>query len=303
MNWVDEAIAFACGDDTLIAVLSRPTAPAETGVVVIVGGPQYRAGSHRQFVLLARAMAGVGFPVLRFDVRGMGDSSGSPRGFEATGRDVEAAIDALQRRVAAVRQVVLVGLCDGASAALLYCHERNDRRVRGLCLLNPWVRSETSLAVTHVKHYYTRRLLQREFWTKLARGEVGLSAAVAAWRSVRLAASGARALNKTASPKGELPFQQRMADAWISFEGSILLVLSGDDYTAKEFIEHVRQSAPWKGALERGKLDRHELAGADHTFSNGGPRAAMENLIVKWLRRLSCETFPPAALPASSLER
>ena len=39
-------------------------------MVIVVGGPQYRAGSHRQFTLLARHIAAAGYPVLRFDARG-----------------------------------------------------------------------------------------------------------------------------------------------------------------------------------------------------------------------------------------
>jgi alpha/beta superfamily hydrolase len=53
-------------------------------VLVIVGGPQYRAGSHRQFTLLARSLAEQGFAVLRFDYRGMGDSTGAMRDQQST---------------------------------------------------------------------------------------------------------------------------------------------------------------------------------------------------------------------------
>lgn len=303
MNWVEEAVGFACDGDRLVGVLARPAFAPETGVVIVVGGPQYRVGSHRQFVLLSRALADAGFAALRFDFRGMGDSGGTPRGFEFGSSDVEAAIDTLQERVPSVRQVVLIGLCDGASAALLYGHDRNDHRVRGLCLLNPWVRSEASLAVTHVKHYYTRRLLQREFWRKLVRGRIGLDAVKGAVRSVRMAAGGTNAGSEASGPTGtRLPYQQRMADAWSRFAGSILLVLSGDDFTAKEFVEHLRQSAPWKGALQRGKLETHQLAGADHTFSDGSARRAMETLIVNWLGRAFAKSPAPAALAASSVE-
>src|ERR1700760_457890 len=116
----ERVLTFDCQGDALVGVLSEPSAPRETGVVIVVGGPQYRAGSHRQFVLLARAIARQGFAVLRFDVRGMGDSAGSPRDFENIGEDVDAAIAALMQQVPAVRQVALWGLCDGASAALLH---------------------------------------------------------------------------------------------------------------------------------------------------------------------------------------
>ncbi|KAB8057318.1 hydrolase 1, exosortase A system-associated, partial [Janthinobacterium violaceinigrum] len=58
----------------LVGILSLPAAPGPRGVLIVTGGPQYRVGSHRQFVLLARALAAQGVPVLRFDLRGMGDS-------------------------------------------------------------------------------------------------------------------------------------------------------------------------------------------------------------------------------------
>ena len=71
----EQAFTFDCDGESLLGLLHRPAADApadaeQTGVVIIVGGPQYRAGSHRQFVHLARALAGAGHPVLRFDVRG-----------------------------------------------------------------------------------------------------------------------------------------------------------------------------------------------------------------------------------------
>src|SRR5690349_24048098 len=53
------------------------------GVLLVVGGPQYRVGSHRQFALLCRRLAGRGVPALRFDYRGMGDADGAARTFES----------------------------------------------------------------------------------------------------------------------------------------------------------------------------------------------------------------------------
>ena len=69
-------LSFACQDCRLYGVLHRPRSRGRSGVLIVVGGPQYRVGSHRQFVLLARFLAGRSIPVLRFDYRGMGDSEG-----------------------------------------------------------------------------------------------------------------------------------------------------------------------------------------------------------------------------------
>jgi len=277
MSFVEEPVRFACENETLFGILARPEQPADLGIVVVVGGPQTRVGSHRQFVLLARALAAAGYPVLRFDVRGMGDSTGAQRSFEHITPDIAAAIDALQEQCPAVRRVVLWGLCDAASAALLYCDETQDQRIAGLCLLNPWVRSEASLAKTQVKHYYGQRLLQKEFWAKLLSGRLDVARALA------------ELLRKfgQATVKAEqlLGFQERMARGWKSLTGPILLILSGNDYTAKEFLEYAAGAPVWRGLLEQAGITRVDVPDADHTFSSQKWRNSVENACLDWLKR------------------
>ena len=278
MKYSEETTLFRCEGESLVGILAKPATPGDTGVVVIVGGPQYRAGSHRQFVLLSRALAAAGYAVLRFDYRGMGDGSGPQRDFESVSADVGSAIDQLQQSVPAVQRVVLWGLCDGASAALLYCHETHDPRIRGLCLLNPWVRSEASLAKTQVKHYYTQRLRQKEFWVKLLSGKVALSALSGFAAKLRQSSGGARPQQNSVGT-----FQQRMAKAWQGFSGHILLVLSGEDYTAKEFVEHAQTDVAWKGYQSHPKLTCNTIAGVDHTFSNATARGQAAEATLQWL--------------------
>jgi exosortase A-associated hydrolase 1 len=278
----ERALTFECQEETLVGILHEPAMAAAVGVVVVVGGPQYRVGSHRHFVLLARAVAAAGFAVLRFDYRGMGDSSGGARGFEAVNMDVAAAISALQTQVPKVTRVALWGLCDGASAALLYLDANHDARVNGLCVLNPWVRSDATLARTHLKHYYPQRLLDRAFWIKVLSGRVG----VRAGRTLIANLRGQRAKRGKAS----MSFQQRMARAWTSFDGMLLLILSGDDYTAKEFVDALRDDEAWASAMRHRGLERHDLLEADHTFSDHTPRQLVNELTVEWLRALTAES-------------
>ena len=275
MNTCEQAVAFVCAGESLIGVIASTGSAAETGIVVVVGGPQYRAGSHRQFVQLARVLGAAGYPTLRFDYRGMGDSSGARRNFEEIDQDIDAAIDALMEWAPQLKRVVLWGLCDGASASLLYLHSTRDPRVAGLCLLNPWVRSEASLARTHVKHYYLRRLAQPEFWRKLLSGKVAADAMVGVVRSVRLARSrGADAMT----------FQKRMSAALAAFRGPVLVLLSENDFTAKEFIEYTRADASWRDVLARPRLKLELIKAADHTLSNPGAKEYAEQIIVRWLR-------------------
>ncbi len=275
----ESALALPCAGELLPAVLAQPDPATPTqplGVLVVVGGPQYRVGSHRQFVQLARHLAAHGYPVLRFDVRGMGDSPGEVRGFEDLHDDIAAGIDGLLQAVPAVRSVVLWGLCDGAAASLLYLHQRADPRVAGLCLLNPWARSPQGLARTQIRHYYAARLLQAAFWRKLLRGGVGL-------RALRDLAGNLRQASAERAKPASSTFQQRMAAAWRAFPGRILLLLSAQDMTAQEFTDHARTDPAWAGLLARPHVQRAMLEQADHTLSTPQPRAQMERLTLQWL--------------------
>jgi exosortase A-associated hydrolase 1 len=276
-----QALAFDCGGDTLYGILHRPApsiATGRRGVVIVVGGPQYRAGSHRQFVLLARALAAGGVPVLRFDYRGMGDSEGSPRSFENVDADLRAAIDALLMAVPGLAEVALWGLCDGASAAVFYA--RHDPRVTGIALLNPWVRTEAGAARATLKHYYRARLLQPALWRKIAAGRFELRAALrSAWgllQSARAARAAAAAGDQR--PDGGAALPERMHMGLRGFDGRVLLMLSGADLTAQEFSGVAAGSASWRALVEAPRVTRHTLAGADHTCS----RAAWRDQVADW---------------------
>ncbi|MDZ4397918.1 hydrolase 1, exosortase A system-associated [Hydrogenophaga sp.] len=261
----------------MLGIVSLPPAstPAQrTGVVIVVGGAQYRAGSHRQFTQLARFLAEGGFPVLRFDLPGMGDSPGELPSFEDTAPHIAAAIDGFQKQHPSVERVVLWGLCDGASASLLYVDATHDPRIAGLALLNPWVRSEASLARARVKHYYRRRLLEGDFWRKLLTGKLGLVALMDLQG----------ALKRMASTRPAVPsFQTRMAAGWNGFQGPILLALSELDLTANEFNEAVKNAPFRKMPPVNDCIQTVQLRLADHTISNNQTRIELERITLEWL--------------------
>ena len=282
MNIREQAIVFPCAGDSLLGVVALPDAPATLGVLIVVGGPQYRAGSHRQFLLLARALAAAGYAAMRFDTRGMGDSGGEKRDFDALDEDIAAALAAFRQHCPQLERIVLWGLCDAATAALLYWDRSRDAGLGGLVLLNPWVRSEATLARTHIKHYYARRLLQGEFWQKLFSGRLGMVRALRGladnWLRARQAGPGA------AFAAAE-PFQTGMMRALAHFPGPSLLVLSEEDYTAKEFLEACELDAVAAQALKRPDLTRIDVPGADHTFSSRALRLRVEAATLDWLRQ------------------
>lgn len=280
MNFTEQAFSFDCAGEQLLGIIASPEQPKPTGVLIVVGGPQYRIGSHRQFLLLARALAAAGYPVMRFDHCGMGDSTGELADFEALNDNISAAIGAFQQQAPNLNNVVLWGLCDAASASLLYWESTHDSRIAGLVLLNPWVRSEATLARTHIKHYYGQRLLQAEFWRKLLTGKLGIARALGG-----LMTSFVRSRQSASSIAVDvvLPFQKRMILALNEFPGQLLLILSSDDYTAKEFLEAIQVDPLGVAALARTNLGRVDVEGADHTFSSAQWRQSVEVATISWI--------------------
>lgn len=282
MNYHEEGFTISCAGDELVALSTVPESPATTGVLIIVGGPQYRVGSHRQFVLLARMLASSGYAAMRFDYRGMGDASGGHRTFDDVSEDIGAALGEFARRCPSLERFVLWGLCDAASASLLYLQAAHDSRIAGVALLNPWVRSDQSLAQTHVKHYYTRRLADPEFWGKFLRGRLLVGAALRSF-AANLAMAVRRGKDADTFGNQGLSFQDRMAAGLDAFRCPVLLVLSERDLTAKEFVEFVKSDRHWSEIAARSNVRRVELQGSDHTFSSAEWRDAVGRTTVQWL--------------------
>ncbi|WP_314438602.1 hydrolase 1, exosortase A system-associated [Massilia timonae] len=276
----ERALAFDCGGARLYGILSLPVgeAPAARGVLVVVGGPQYRAGSHRQFTLLARDLAQDGVPVLRFDYRGMGDSEGAIRPFDDVEDDLRAAIDAFMAASPGLREVVLWGLCDAASAIGMYA--ARDPRVTGLVLLNPWVRTEDGLARATLRHYYRARLRDPAFWKQLLRGGLDWRRSLASLVALLRKARGGPA--PAAAATVSLP--ERMRAGLQDFRGQVLLVIAGADLTAREFCDLADADRAWKGVLAPPRVTRRQIDDADHTFSRRAWRDQVARWTAEWLR-------------------
>jgi exosortase A-associated hydrolase 1 len=282
-------VSFSLADEELVGILHRPPVPpAPIGVLIAVGGPQYRVGSHRQFVLSARRLASAGFPVLRFDYRGMGDSEGPARTFETVDEDIRAAVDAFFACMPKLHSVVVYGLCDAASAALLYC--MRDERIAGLILLNPWVRSASGQARAQIRHYYARRLLDREFWAKLSSGRINALSAAGEFMAKLATFLSFRRGGPVRESESIGDFRHGMLTAIKRFTRPILVVLSEDDLTAREFMDLCNDEREWGWAMAQTKVSVCRLANADHTFSKRSALDAADRACIDWLGSLERRT-------------
>ena len=286
--WPECPVAFACADQELSGVLHRGAPGAAVGVVIVVaGGPQYRAGAHRQFVALARMLASHGYPVLRFDLRGMGDSSGEYLGYHHSRPDIRAAVDALQAQVPSVQRVMLFGECESASGILFYAYQ--DRRIHKVALANPWVRTEEGRAEVMLKHYYRDRLLSRQFWGDMVRGKLRVGRAVRSFVNlVSTVLKGRKTLRAGVQVAADdsldaLPLVAKTAEGLRRFQGHALLLMSGKDYIAREFDEVTKGSQAWAGLLSGPRITRADIEGADHTFSRAEWKAQAHQALRDWL--------------------
>ncbi|MHB0989858.1 MAG: hydrolase 1, exosortase A system-associated [Burkholderiales bacterium] len=281
MEFEETALVFACEGEALIGILTQPAVTQSRGVLFIVGGPQYRAGSHRQFTLLSRGLAQSGIPSLRFDYRGMGDSTGDQRDFERINHDIRAAADTFFKHMPQLRELVLWGLCDAASAAMMYAPQ--DKRVAGLVLLNPWVRTSAGLSKAQLKHYYWKRLSKGEFWRKFFSGRFDLLTSLKGISGTLVQILKKNTQSETGNAAVPLSLPERMLGALEKFDGPVLLILSGQDLTAREFEDAVQSSLAWQRRLRLQTVTQYRLPDANHTFSQRVWRDQVRGWTADWM--------------------
>lgn len=258
---------FYCEGDALLGIINQPENCAETAVLIVVGGPQYRVGSHRQFVQLARGLGEQGIASMRFDYRGMGDSEGDKKAFDNICEDIDVACHTLLEKTGC-KNIAIWGLCDAASAAMIYA-PKNPNLV-GLVLLNPWLRNEQSMGKTMLKHYYLKRLFSKGFWAKMLGGKVNLFSSI----------SDAKGFVKdsVSTQEQELDtYQDRMNKGIGLYKGKVCLILSGVDLTAKEFETQTLGKKEWK-QFNNKLFEVHRIEGADHTFSKMEYKQQVESI-------------------------
>jgi len=166
----ERPITFSAGTATLAGMLHHPTQPGplhRAGIVVVPGGLNRRAGLHRLYVLVARALAQSGASALRFDLPGTGESEGAVRrvtrarlaSLEACHvEEVEAALDCIRRETDA-EALVLLGHCSGGRSALACAAV--DARVRGTVAWAMPVGSDDAPAPSPWVSDAARHLVQR----------------------------------------------------------------------------------------------------------------------------------------------
>jgi exosortase A-associated hydrolase 1 len=253
--------SFGCGSLTLAGTLD--TAPGTTGLVIVSGGNEIRSGAFGGQADIAARVAAAGFPVFRFDRRGVGDSEGENRGFRGSARDIAAALAAFRAMVPQVTRVVAFGNCDAASALMLAGSAGFD----ALVLSNPWTiegnQSDDSTPPPEaVRARYLEKLANPREVMRLLGGGVNLR---------KLARGLVHAVRPPPPPS---TLAQEMAAGLATFAGEVRILLATADRTAQVF----------ETAWDRSDPRIRRCEGAGHAYVEPEHRAWLEAQLLELLR-------------------
>jgi len=283
-------------DPALFGIACAPILADATGnrpaILFLNSGATHHVGSGRATVLQARRLAALGYPSLRIDVTGIGDSParpGQPDNLlytQTVMADVRAALDWLEGE--GHERCVIVGLCAGGAPALLAGLGEagsGDDRVAGQILLNPG-RFELGkgIAVTEVLRSvahrsaggYLREALRPAKLRAMLRNRSRVTGLVK-----RLAARlGRKALIKSGLTAGVLKVFRRL-----SAQGRrVLLVYSVGDMTYGEFELHLGPGGRCLHGLPGIQVEYLERA--DHSLTDWSARKRLDRLIDRHLESL-----------------
>jgi uncharacterized protein len=295
-------ITFDCEGSELLGVVHIPSEVRARGVILVVaGGPQYRSGVGRLHVQLARGLMSRGIPVLRFDHRGIGDSEGNFCDFEDMRADLRAAVSAFCSAVPDMREVVLWGGCSAASALMINAWAYPE--VTGIIVSNPWVYTPETGDAAVIRHHFSKRMRDKDFWLKVLRLQYNPLPAMALL--ARNALSRLRPQSRDHAGGNDFdalddpaqPFIPRMRQGLSRFRGDLLMVMSGRSILSKEFDDLVAADAHWQVALRAPRhLRRHELPEGDQTLSSIASRQELVQVLSAWLLDVDANLYSPVRL-------
>jgi pimeloyl-ACP methyl ester carboxylesterase len=257
----------------LLALPDGGAAPREPAVVLLNAGLLHRVGPQRLYVALARRLAAQGFPTLRFDFTGIGDSEPRRDRHSAEQRvvlDVREAMELLSRE-AGSRRFVVMGLCSGAVDAHK-CAVRDEGVVGAVCLDG--------------YAYPTLRFCARR-WVRRLTHPIKLVSFVR-----RLAAERRdrqQGTNRVADPRTEMfdwdlpPKAQVEADLrkLVDRGVNLLCVFTGGNRQCYSYEGQFRDG--FRDLDFRGRLEETLFADADHVFSLIQSRELLIERISAWM--------------------
>jgi len=278
---MDTAITFG-SDNQLVGIVSRPDLERRVevgapGIVFLNAGIDHRVGPRGLYVALSRWFVEAGYPTIRFDYGGLGESRSAARAgqddtVDAAVSECSAAATRLGQQSGCERFVVC-GLCSGAHDA--YRMAMQDERVVGMILIDGYAYPTARFR----RIYYLQRILSPRRWRNLFR---------------RIAAR----LGRRAGSLGDAPVMDAVDDLTFSDLPSrdqlaadlrrlvarrvkLCFVYSGG---ARDEYNYQSQFADAFPDVDFGDcLQEHFMPAADHTISRVSDRRELIDKLLGWI--------------------
>ncbi len=293
-------------------------------MIFLSPGVKTRVAPHRLYNKMTESVLKLGFPVLRFDFYGLGDSEGELPETQLVdlyasvqdGRyldDTLCAMDWLEQRLG-VRQFILAGLCGGALTGLFAAGR--DRRVCGVLGLGLPValdgretdpsRFMTQGQLEDLGSTYLSKLFNPHAWWRLLTFKSDYRLLFRAVQRRLLGKQKTAPKPVTASEPQVSNLNPLVPPAFFDFLSAgrhLLLVFSGADRLAWEFEEKFAQ--PYAGRLAGlgNHYEMHTIAHANHILSDPQWRNEMQELSDDWLLRHFCHGRDSSMKGRGTLQR
>ena len=216
---------FDCEGVQLAATLDDGA--ATVGLLLVSGGNEVRAGAWNGQAKFAARIAAQGYPVMRFDRRGVGDSEGENGEFRSSAPDIASALTAFRRECPQLTKIVAFGNCDAASALMLSCGMGIGAGIDAMVLSNPWTIEDDAQEepAEVVRDHYRRRLTDPAAIRRLLTGKVSIG------KLLRSLLSAARP-----APTELSGLVAEMAEGIAAYPGRIRFLVAARDRTGQAFL-------------------------------------------------------------------
>ena len=283
-------------DGHLFGILTHPAvAQQRPAIVLFNAGAVHHVGPNRIYVTIARNLAAMGFPCLRFDLEGIGDSVRRSPGREnhpypeTALADAGAAIAHL-RETCGYRSFVAMGLCSGAHTAFHAGLALEHDALREVILINPltfyWAEGMSLETTRNFEDAvaYKRSMRDPQRWLKLLRGGVNvrrLLQVIVAQTKTKMR-SQLDALAEKFLPDGGPPLSRDLKKL-VAMQRPVSFFIAEGDPGRDILMAGAKHTATI--ALKSGALCLEMIPGADHTFSQLKPRKHLMSRLGIHLRR------------------
>lgn len=264
---------IGCENDRLAATLDSGT--GATALLIVSGGNEIRSGAHSGMAQLASNISERGFPVLRYDRRGIGESTGENLGFLGSVEEITAAAKFLRQEQQQVQRVIAFGNCDAATALALFGPVAG---IDGYILANPWV-IETASEPDTEKSLPSSAAIRSRYWDRIKnpRTVIDLLSGKVDFRKLL------KGLKQAARSEKNSALSLQLRDALSRLDGDTQILLAQRDTTARAFL------AAWNSsdfAFLHGvsAITVESLDSASHSFADEAARNWLTKKILDRLR-------------------